>query len=171
MITEKYANALLSTLDNSELVEVNDAVERVALVARDPKFILVVKSPDLSIDDKVKFLSEIANSTNPKLLNFFKILLINRRIDQIKEIYLAIFNKVSNMLKTYLGVVEGDISDELVAEIENRLSKKFNADIKLKKIKSDSNFIKVFVDVLNVEIFVSENKIKSDLLNTILKAI
>ncbi|NPA12283.1 MAG: F0F1 ATP synthase subunit delta [Epsilonproteobacteria bacterium] len=172
MINEKYANALLSSLSNDEeIVEVYEAIARVSLVCRDEKFILVVKSPELNLEQKIKFLSEIAQSSNPKLLNFFKILLVNKRIDHIGEIYQALYNMVSNYFNTYAGVVEGKISDELVAEIEKRLSQKFSSTIKLEKRDADINGIKVFVDVLNVEIAIDENRIKQDLVNTILKAI
>jgi F-type H+-transporting ATPase subunit delta len=43
--------------------------------------------------------------------------------------------------------------------------------IKLNLEKKDINGIKVFVDVLNVEAQVDENRIKQDIISNILKAI
>jgi F-type H+-transporting ATPase subunit delta len=171
MIVEKYVKALLAALDENEIVEVYEAIARLALVAKDPKFILLVKSPLLSIDEKVNFLKELAESDNPKLLNFLRILLENKRIDLLKEIYQSLYAAVSKHFNTYAGTVIGNISEETLKAIEEKLAKKFDATIKLNLKKEDINGIKVFVDVLNVEVSILEDRIKQDLLNQILKAI
>ena len=81
------------------------------------------------------------------------------------------YEKVSNYFNTYAGVVEGKVSEATLKEIESKLSEKFNATIKLQLNEKDINGIKVFVDILNVEVALSEDKIKNDLINNILKAI
>ncbi len=171
MIVEKYTNALMNALNEDEIVEIYEAVARVALMANDQKFILIVKSPLLSMDEKIKFLIDLAQNSNQKLINFFKILLINKRIDLIREIHQNLYEKVSVHLNTYAGIVEGKVAEETLNELQKKLSQKFNAIIKLQLKESDLNGIKVFVDVLNVEVGLDENKIKRDLVNQILKAI
>jgi len=172
MIVEKYVKALLSSLvSDEEIVEVYEAISRVALVANDSKFILIVKSPLISLDEKLSFLSTIAESKNEKLINFFKVLLINKRIDLIKEIQQNLYAKVSNYFNTYAGFVEGKISEDTLKELEEKLSKKFNADIKLQLKEKDLNGIKIFIDVLNVAVSLDENRIKNNLIKQILKAI
>jgi F-type H+-transporting ATPase subunit delta len=171
MIVEKYAKAFLASLSEEEIAPAYEAIARIALVAKDPKFILIVKSPLLSMDDKIKKLAEIAEYNNPKFLNFLRIILENKREDLFKEIHTSLYEKVSRHFNTYAGVVEGKVSEETLKEIENKLSQKFNATIKLKLNEKDINGIKVFVDILNVEVALSEDKIKSDLINSILKAI
>jgi len=69
------------------------------------------------------------------------------------------------------GVVEGKVNETTLKELEKKLSEKFNAIIKLHLKESELNGVKVFVDVLNVEVGLDENKIKRDLENQILKAI
>jgi len=171
MIVEKYTKALMASLNENEVVEVYEAIARLALVAKDEKFILIVKSPLLSVDDKVKVLSEIADCKNEKFLNFIRILLENKRMDLIKEIHQSLYEKVSKLFNTYAGVVEGKVSEETLKQIEKKLSEKFNADIKLQLKESELNGLKVFVDVLNVEVSIVEDRIKQELLNKILKAI
>jgi len=172
MVVEKYVKALLSSLSSDEeIVEVYEAISRVALVANDPKFILIVKSPLIDLDEKLAFLSTIAESKNEKLMNFFKVLLINKRIDLIKEIQQNLYAKVSKHFNTYAGFVEGKISEDTLKELEEKLSKKFNADIKLQLKEKDLNGIKIFIDVLNVAVSLDENRIKNNLINQILKAI
>ena len=171
MIVEKYTKAFLATLNEEEVAPAYEAIARIALVAKEPKFILIVKSPLLSVEEKVKTLSEIAEYDNPKFLNFLKIVLENKREDLFKEIHTSLYEKVSKYYNTYAGVVEGKIGEETLKEIEDKLSQKFDATIKLQLSEKDINGIKVFVDILNVEVAISEDKIKSDLINNILKAI
>jgi len=171
MIVEKYTKALVSVLNEDEIVKVYEAIARLALVSKDPKFILIVKSPLMSVDEKVKILSEIAECTNPKFINFIRILLENKRMDLIKEIHQSLYEKVSKIFNTYAGVVEGKVSEDVLKEIESKLSNKFNATIKLQLKERDLNGIKVFVDVLNVELSLVEERVKQKLLDTILKAI
>ena len=171
MVVEKYTKALLNALKEDEVVEVYEAIAKVALISNEPKFILLVKSPVLSEEEKVKLLCEIAGSSNPKLVNFFKILLENKRIDLIKEIHQNLYAKVSEKFNTYAGFVYGKINDETLKKLEEKLSEKFDAKIKLQLKESDINGIKVFVDVLNVEVAISEERIKRNLVSQILKAI
>ena len=171
MVVEKYTKALLKALNKDEVVEVYEAIARVALIANDPKFILLVKSPVLSEEEKLKILSDIVESKNEKLMNFFKILLENKRMDFIREIHLSLYAKVAQMFNTYAGFVYGKVNEKTLEELEEKLSKKFNATIKLQLKESDINGIKVFVDVLNVEVALSEDRIKQDLISQILKAI
>jgi len=171
MVVEKYTKAFLASLKEDEIAPAYEAIARIALVAKDPKFILIVKSPLLSIDEKIEKLAEIAEYNNPKFLNFLRIVLENKREDLFKEIHTSLYEKVSRYFNTYAGVVEGKISESTLKEIEQRLSKKFGAEIRLQLHEKDINGIKVFVDILNVEVALSEDKIKSDLINNILKAI
>ncbi len=171
MIVEKYTKALMSSLNDDEIVEIYEAIAKIALVANNPKFILIVKSPLLSLDEKLKFLIDLAQNDDKKLVNFLKILLINKRIDLIREIHQNLYEKVSEYLNTYAGIVEGKVGESVLKELEKKLSEKFNAKIKLQLKESDLNGVRVFVDVLNVEVGLDENKIKRDLVNQILKAI
>lgn len=171
MVVEKYTKALLLSLKEEEIIPTYEAMAKIASVAKDNKFILIIKSPLLSIDEKVKILSQIAEYNNPKFLNFLRIVLENKREDLLKEIYLNLYEKVSFYFNRFNGKVEGNISEDVLKEIEDKLSKKFNANIKLLLKKSDISGIKVFVDVLNVEVAINEEKIKSNLIDYILKAI
>jgi len=171
MIVEKYTKALLLALNEDEVVDVYEAVAKIALISKDPKFILLVKSPVLSIDEKVKILSSLAECNNPKFLNFIRILLENKRIDLLKDIHKRLYAKVSELKNTYAGFVEGKINEETLKSLEEKLSQKFNATIKLFLKEKDINGLKVFVDVLDVEFALVEEKVKQDIISQILKAI
>ena len=148
MLVQKYAKALLTALKNDdEIVEVYEALARISLVAKDPKFLLVVKSPSLTQEEKIEFLLELGESENEHLKNFLKIVLENKREDFLKEIFQIVYQNVARHFNTYAGVVEGKISQEVLEELEEKLSKKLNATIKLQLKEKDINGIKVFVDI------------------------
>jgi F-type H+-transporting ATPase subunit delta len=171
MIVQKYTKALIAALNEDEIVEVYEAVAKLALVAKDPKFILLVKSPLLSIEEKVEILKKLAECDNKKFVNFITILLENKRIDLLKEIHQSLYEAVSRHFNTYAGIVEGKVSEETLKAIEEKLSKEFEATIKLKLKEKDINGLKVYVDVLNVELSIMEDRVKKDLMSQILKAI
>jgi F-type H+-transporting ATPase subunit delta len=68
-------------------------------------------------------------------------------------------------------VVEGEISDQEVKELERRLGEKFNAQIQLDLHRRRVGGIKLFIDVLNVEVSLVEQRVKEELIQSILKAI
>jgi F-type H+-transporting ATPase subunit delta len=74
-------------------------------------------------------------------------------------------------MNVYEGVVEGKVSDITIKALEVKLSKKFNAEIKLAKKDVDVNGIRVYVNVLDVEVSILEDRIKQNLISQILKAI
>ncbi len=171
MVARKYTNSLYKTLNEDEIVKVYEAVAKLALVVNDMKFLLVVNSPEFSIDEKVEILSKAVECENEKFKTFLKILLINRRIKLIKNIYNSLRELVSKHFNTYAGFVDGNISDERLKELEDKLSSKFNSTIKLQLSSKKEDGIKVFIDILNVEVSIDENRIKKDLIENILKAI
>jgi F-type H+-transporting ATPase subunit delta len=171
MIIEKYTKALISSLNKNEQKEIFEALKKLALLCKNQKFILILKSPLLSQEEKLNFVKEITECNNAKFINFIKILDENKRIDLIKDIFKNYYAKLAFLNNAFDGVVEGNISDETLKVLEEKLSSKFNAAIKLYLEKKDINGIKVFVDVLNVEAQIDENRIKQDIITDILKAI
>jgi F-type H+-transporting ATPase subunit delta len=100
-----------------------------------------------------------------------RILLENKRIDLLKDIAKRLYAEISNLMNVYEGVVEGKVSDITIKALEVKLSKKFNAEIKLAKKDVDVNGIRVYVNVLDVEVSILEDRIKQNLISQILKAI
>ncbi|GAX87812.1 F-type H+-transporting ATPase subunit delta [Lebetimonas natsushimae] len=171
MVIEKYTKALISSLNKDEQKEIFEALKKLALLSKNQKFILILKSPLLSQEEKINFVKELTNCSNQKFVNFIHILLENKRIDLLKDIFKNYYAKLAFLNNTFEGVVEGEISEDTLKALEEKLSSKFNAIIKLNLEKKDINGIKVFVDVLNVEVAIDENRIKQDIITDILKAI
>ncbi|MEO1941997.1 MAG: F0F1 ATP synthase subunit delta [Campylobacterales bacterium] len=171
MIADKYAKALFSALQPEEWEEAKKGLEILGRLNRNPRFLLVVKSPLLGADEKVQFISDVTGISNQKFLNFVKIVLINKRVDLFKSIFQTFNRLVANANKKYRGVVEGEISYQEVKELENRLGEKFNAQIELDLHRKRVGGIKLFIDVLDVEVSLVEQRVKEELIQSILKAI
>ena len=171
MIIEKYTKALINSLNKVEQKEIFEALQKLAILSKNPKFVLILKSPLLSQNEKLNFIKEITNCNNEKFINFVKILDENKRIDLIKDIFKNYNAKLAFLNNTFEGVVEGNIDDDMLKALEDKLSAKFNATIKLNLEKKDISGIKVFVDVLNIEVAVDEEKLKANLIADILKVI
>jgi F-type H+-transporting ATPase subunit delta len=171
MVVDKYVKALIQAVDKDELIKIYEAISKLAAVAKEEKFILLVKSPIISIDEKVKILKQITGCESKHFENFMRILLENKRIDLLKDIAKRLYAEISNLMNVYEGVVEGKVSDITLKALEVKLSKKFNAEIKLAKKDVDVNGIRVYVNVLDVEVSILEDRIKQNLISQILKAI
>ncbi|WP_024789334.1 F0F1 ATP synthase subunit delta [Lebetimonas sp. JH292] len=171
MIVEKYTKALMASLNKEEQKEIFEALKKLAFLSKNSKFMLILKSPLLSTEEKLKFIQTVTECENKKFINFVKILNENKRIDLIKDIFKNYHAKLSISNNTFDGTAEGHISGETLKALEDKLASKFNAAIKLSLKEKDINGIKVFVDVLNVEVSIDENRIKQDIITDILKAI
>jgi F-type H+-transporting ATPase subunit delta len=78
---------------------------------------------------------------------------------------------VADSTGRYEGVVEGDIEEEVIPQLEEMLGKKFNSTVKLQLKRRKVGGIKLFIDVLNVEVELVEKRLKENLIQLILKAI
>jgi len=80
---------------------------------------------------------------------------------------------MANSTKTYAGVVYSDssIDVKLIDDLSAGLSKKFNSTISLSSVKNDFNGIKVDVEDLGIEINFSKDRIDSQIIEHIIKAI
>jgi len=171
MIAKKYAKALFETLTPEEWEKVRDILLGVAQISRDSKFLLTMNSPLLSTEEKVRFFQQWTGNFEPKFANFVKILLINKRIELLKPIALWFNKLVAEATNRFEGIVTGNIEPELIPQLEQKLGEQFNAQIKLTLNRQPVGGIRLFVEVLNVEVELSEQRLKENLIQSILKAI
>ena len=73
----------------------------------------------------------------------------------------------------YLGKIYSDreIDAAKIKDLEEKISKKFNADIKLEPVKSELEGIKIEIEDLGFEISFSIDRLKQKMSEYILKAI
>lgn len=134
----------------------------------------VLESPYVSKKEKESLLLDSVKSVNSKEINNLISLLVEKnRINIIPAIATEMKKIIAKAKKEYRGTIysNGDIDASTIQSISSGLSKRVDANIELNFVKTDFNGIKVDVEDLGLEINLSKDRLNSQLINHILKAI
>ena len=115
----------------------------------------------------------IIKQKDETLNNFIKILGEKRRLGLLPFIAKELDSQIAKMNNSYVGVVytNQELSNDYVSSIEKQFSKKFDVKLSLSQNVCDYDGIKVDIDGLGVEISFSKERLKSQLIDHILKAV
>lgn len=174
LIAKRYTKALTQGCDVETVKTMAEIFTALSSAFSDTKFKAIMHNPDISIDDKSAIILDAIKAANSdKVNNFIKLLAEHRRMGIIPAIARELDKNVADTTKTYEGVVysDSDIDEKTMGELSDGLSKRFDASISLKSVKDDFNGIKVGVDGLGVEINFSKDRIDSQIIEHIIKAI
>ena len=174
LIAKRYIKALKSSSDLESMKEMASIFSALADSFKDVKFINIFDNPNVSAQDKSSILLDaVKNANSDKINNLIKLLVENKRINVIPAIAKELKKDVANSTKTYDGVVYSDsvIDTKIIEGLGAGLSKKFNSKISLASVKNDFNGIKVDVEGLGIEINFSKDRIDSQIIEHIIKAI
>jgi len=97
----------------------------------------------------------------------------NKRVSIIPAIAKELKKDIAKTTKTYEGVIysDSDIDTKVIDQLAQGLSKKFDSTISFSFVKNDFNGIKVEVEGLGIEINFSKDRIDSQIIEHIIKAI
>ena len=174
LIAKRYVKALKDSLDAKSIALASDVFKELSVAFSDEKFLHVVDSRDVAKSQKTEILLDAVKSAkSDKINNFIKLLVENGRINIIPAISSELRKEISRMNKSYEGKIYSDsnIDAKTLAGISKGLSKKMDATISLEMIKNDFDGIKVEVEDLGIEINFSKNRLNTQLVEHILKAI
>jgi len=173
IIAKKYVNALMKSCNDSELSLAESAINEISSAFTSSKFNNIILSPDLSNEKKEEFVLSLLQENKGKIVNFIKLLATNDRLPLIPSIAKELKYQISLKSNSYEGEVVSnfEISKEQITKLEENFSKKFSANIKLKAQVSDYPGVKIQLDDLGVEVSFSLDRLKSQMVEHILKAI
>jgi len=174
LIAKRYVKALKKTFKPKEISVVGGVFEALASGFENEKFLHVFESRDVSKAQKQEILlSAVKSVKSTKVNNLMKLLVENGRINIIPAIASELHKEIARMNKSYSGNVysDRDIDAKTLTGISKGLSKKLGVAISLEMVKSDFDGIKVEVEDLGVEINFSKNRLNTQLIEHILKAI
>jgi len=174
LIAKRYIKALKANSDLESMTSITTVFSALADSFKDEKFIGIIDNPNVQSAQKQEILLEAVKSAKSNQIdNLIKLLVENKRINIIPAMAVALVKDVANSTKTYGGIVSSnsDIDAKVVAELSGGLSKKFDSNITLTSIKNDFNGIKVEVEGLGIEINFSKDRIDSQFIEHIIKAI
>ena len=173
IIAKKYVNALMKSCSDSEISSIEKSINEISSAFTSTKFNNIILSPDLSNEKKEEFVLSLLEKSKGKIINFIKLLAVNDRLTLIPTIAKELKYQISLKSNSYEGEVISnfEISKEQITKLEENFSKKFSANIKLKAQVSDYPGIKIQLDDLGVEVSFSLDRLKSQMVEHILKAI
>jgi F-type H+-transporting ATPase subunit delta len=174
LIAKRYIKALKESSDLNELQAIASLFDALSESFKDEKFVSVVGNPEVSSQDKEAILLEaVKPAASEKINNFIKLLVENKRVSIIPALAQELKKDIANTTKTYEGFIysDSDIDAKVIEGLGTGLSKKFDATISLTFVKNDFNGIKVEVEGLGIEINFSKDRIDSQIIEHIIKAI
>ncbi len=173
IIAKKYVNALMKSCNDSEIDSVEQSISEIVRAFSSAKFNNIILSPDLSKEQKEEFILSLVETKDRKIINFIKLLVLNDRLTLIPAIAKELKFQISLKSNSYEGEIISnfEINEEQVAKLEENFSKKFSANIKLHSFVSDFPGVKIELDDLGVEVSFSLERLKSQMVEHILKAI
>ncbi|MEN4053460.1 MULTISPECIES: F0F1 ATP synthase subunit delta [Sulfurimonas] len=174
LIAKRYIKALKSDFDLETVQNISSVFDALADSFKDDKFVSIIGNPEVNAKVKSEILLEAVKPANSdKLNNLIKLLVENKRVSIIPAIAKELKKDIANTTKTYEGIIYSDseIDTKVIDELGKGLSKKFNSTISFSFVKNDFNGIKVEVEGLGIEINFSKDRIDSQIINHIIKAI
>ena len=173
VIAKTYVKALLKSMNKKELNEALESLKQTVPAFKEQKFLDILFSKTLSLHDREEFLLTLFQKPSEKFTNFIKLLNLHDRLLEIPSIVKELQNQISILNNEYEGklVTNFKITQKDKKEIEDNLSKKFDAKIKLQDQVSDYDGIKVEIDSLGAEVSFRVDQLKNQIAKHIFKSL
>jgi F-type H+-transporting ATPase subunit delta len=173
LIAKRYVKALIGGKDVESISKIENQLKLIASAYSDDKFLSIISSIDVTTDKKVELILSFVDGCEESVKNLIKLLGDNRRLSIIPEISCEVAAQLSVLSNNYNGVVYSNeaLSSEYMANITEKFSQKFNVTLSLENEVCDYDGIKVDIDGLGVEIGFSNERLKSQMIEHILKAV
>lgn len=173
-IANRYVNAFKKKFSDEEYANLLPVFEGLSEAFKLEKFAAVMLNPQVLKSEKLAILQAAVKSADSKELdNFMALIVENGRIEIIPDIAVVIQKSLDEKSGTFQGKVLSNLTldDTLISGIESSLSKKLDATISLAFTPCDFDGIKVEVEGLGVELDFSKERLNTQLIEHILRAI
>ena len=174
LVAKRYVKALIDGRNSQVVNNISVNLNTISSAFSDEKFISIISSPEVADNAKVDLIISLVDAANNETLkNFIKLLGEKRRLSLLPFIANELNTQLAKMNNSYVGVVYTnlELSSDYVSSIEDQFSKKFDVKLSLSQKVCDYDGIKVDIDGLGVEISFSKERLKSQLIDHILKAV
>lgn len=173
LVAKRYVKALINGRNSQVVNNISVNLNTISSAFCDEKFISIISSPEVADYAKVDLIISLVDLADETLKNFIKLLGEKRRLSLLPLIANELNVQTAKMNNNYVGVVytNQELSNDYVSSIEEQFSKKFDVKLSLSQKVCDYDGIKVDIDGLGVEISFSKERLKSQLIDHILKAV
>ncbi|AXX92973.1 F0F1 ATP synthase subunit delta [Malaciobacter molluscorum LMG 25693] len=173
LVAKRYVKALLDGREVASVTALSEELNAISSAYNDDKFIAIISSIEVKNSDKVNLIISLLDNCSDTLKNLINLLSENKRLDIIPVIAKELKAQLAVINNSFNGVIytNKELAAEYISSIEKEFSKKFNVDLSLTQNVCDYNGIKVDIDGLGVEISFSKDRLKSQMIDHILKAV
>ncbi|WP_456403449.1 F0F1 ATP synthase subunit delta [Hydrogenimonas sp.] len=174
LIAKRYVKALIEAVGEKKIAAATKTLEKVAKAFEDEKFAELMISPEIKKSQKEELVLAIAGEKcDPKVVNFIKVLNVHGRLGLIPQVVHLLQKELQRRANRYEGVVESSVKldKKLIGELESSLSKYVNATVVLHPVKSKGEGIRVMIEDLGLEASFSKERVATDMISHILKAL
>lgn len=173
LIAKRYVKALLDGRNVDSATAICNDLITISSAFAEEKFISIISSSEVKVENKIELVLSFLDNTSDELKNLVKLLGSKKRLDIIPDIASELASQVAKMNNSYTGVVycNKELSADYISTIEKKFSEKFNVQLSLSQNVCDYDGIKVDIDSLGVEISFSKERLKSQMIEHILKAV
>jgi len=173
LVAKRYVKAIMMDRDTASLELVFNELKEISTAYTNEKFSLILSSTEVDSNKKVELILSFIDKCSESTTNLVKLLGNNKRLAIIPAIADELESKLSVLNNSYKGVIytneELDNSD--VDTMKTQFSQKFKVDLELTQNICDYDGVKVSIDGLGVEVGFAKSRLKSQMIDHILKAV
>jgi len=173
LVAKRYVKALMSERKAKDLSSVYDELKEISSAYNDEKFMVIVSSTEVENSKKVELILSFVDKCSKVTTNLVKLLGNNKRLGLLPSIVDELEAQLSVINNSYKGVIytNEELSKDDVNALNSQFSQKFNVDLKLTQNICDYDGVKVSIDGLGVEVGFAKSRLKSQMIEHILKAV
>ncbi len=173
LVAKRYVKAIMADRDNNSLTSIYNELSSISSAYSDEKFTLIISSTDVSVESKVELILSFVDNCSETTKNLIKLLADKKRLGLIPGIVYALKQELAVINNTYEGIVytNKELSASDLENLNSQFAKKFDVNLELTQKICDYNGIKVDIDGLGVEVGFSKERLKSQMIEHILKAV
>lgn len=173
LVAKRYVKALMAGRDGNAISAICEELKTIAPAFGDNKFNSILNSTDINSNQKVDLVLSFVENPSKDVTNLIKLLGEKKRLDIIPDVVDGLESELSVLNNSFTGVVYTNkkLSSQDMDKLTSQFSAKFNVTLELAQNVCDYDGIKVDIDGLGVEIGFSKERLKSQMIDHILKAV
>ncbi len=173
LVAKRYVKALLIDQDIDSALAIYSNIKDMSAAYSDDRFLSIITSTEVSSDEKVKLMNSFINVSDKSIENLLKLLAANKRLNIIPNIADELKKEIAVLTNSYEGIVytNVELNESDLSSIQEKFAKKFDITLALTQNICDYDGIKVDIEGLGVEIGFSKDRLKSQMIEHILKAV
>ena len=173
VIAKRYVKALKLSSSTEELEGFHKVLDSISIALLEPKFADIIYSNEVSKEVKINLILDSVKNIDDKLKNFIRIIGEYKRFDILPEVTKELRYQLALNKNRFEGKIftSKKLTNAQIKELTKSFNEKLNTEVILTQEIGEFNGVKVEIDDLGVEIGFSKDRLQSQIIEHILKAI